>query len=261
MGILNVTPDSFWDGGKYFPPTQALHRALALQDQGANILDIGAESTRPGSRPITLQEERKRLIPALKKIIPALSIPVSVDTTKAAIAAEALALGARIVNDTSALADPDMARVTAKAKASIILMHRKGTSRTMQRKPSYRRCIAEIQSYLEERIRVARDAGIPKDRILIDPGIGFGKTLEHNLEILKNIPAFRALGCRVVVGVSRKSFLAALLGAPPEERMAGSLAAGIAAALGGAEILRVHDVRETAHALKVLEAVGAFQFN
>lgn len=261
MGILNVTQDSFWDGGKYSMPEQALLRAKAIQEEGADILDIGAESTRPGSHPIDLAEERSRLIPVLEKIIPAISIPICVDTTKSAVAQEALSMGAKIINDTSALADPAMAPIVAKAKASIILMHRKGPSVSMQRRPTYRNCVMEIKQYLKDRIHLAQQAGIPKRRILVDPGIGFGKKLEHNLEILSKIDTFCALGCPVVVGISRKSFLGLLLDAPVEQRLAGSLAAAIVAALRGAKVLRVHDVRETVHALKVLEALDALKLN
>ena len=261
MGILNVTPDSFWDGGKDAKPSQALVRAMALQAQGADILDVGAESTKPGSRPIALADERKRLFPVLKKIIPALSIPVSVDTTKSEIAKEALDLGAKIINDTSALNDPAMACVVAKAKAGIVLVHRKGPSLSMQQKPVYRHCVQEIKEYLAQRIERARRAGIPKRNIFIDPGIGFGKSLQHNLEILRDLQAFHSLGCPVVVGVSRKSFLGALLDAPSEQRLAGSLSAAIVAVLRGASFLRVHDVGETVHALKVLEALDVLKLN
>lgn len=232
-----------------------------MQEAGADILDIGAESTRPGSKPIGLAEERKRMMPVLEKIIPAVSIPICIDTTKSKIAAETIAMGASMINDTSALADKAMAGVVANSKASIILMHRKGPSLTMQKKPVYRDCIGQIRQYLASRARLAQDAGIPPSRIYLDPGIGFGKTLQHNLQILQNLNVFCAMGHRVVVGISRKSFLESLLGARVEERLAGSLAAGIVAVLRGAHVLRVHDVRQTVHALKVLEALVALKFN
>ncbi len=262
MGILNVTPDSFWDGGKYATPERALARARAIEDEGADILDVGAESTRPGSRPISAAEESERLLPVLEKIIPALSIPVCVDTTKAVIAAAALRLGARMINDTSALGDPRMAGVIAGAKASAILMHRRGLPRTMQEDPVYVHCVEEIARYLQRRAQRGIDAGIARNHILVDPGIGFGKKLEHNVNILQAIKSFRGLGFPVVLGISRKSFLGSLLGEiPTDQRLAASLAAAVFAFSQGANILRVHDVRETAHARKVLEALLPLKFN
>ncbi len=271
MGILNVTPDSFWDGGRYNTPHRALTRALEVQEQGADLIDVGAESTRPGSRSIGLTEERRRLIPVLKKCIPALNIPVCVDTTRADIVREALDLGARMINDTNALNDPGIARAVAAARADIILMHRKGASLVMQKNPAYRNCVKEILKFLIQRARKAQDFGIEKKHIWIDPGIGFGKRLEHNLDILRHLEQFCRPGYGVAVGLSRKSFLGALLArrrangtteeVPPADRLAGSLASAIAAVLRGADIVRVHDVKETAHAIKVLEAFDALKFN
>ena len=261
MGILNITPDSFWDGGKYKTVDAALRRALSIQAEGADLLDVGAESTRPGSKPISLAEERKRLMPVLRALRGKIAIPVCVDTTKSQIAEEALELGVSIINDVSAMEDGRMATIIAQHKATVILMHRKGSSLAMQRKPSYRDCVGEIKDFLAQRVRLARQAGIAKDRVWIDPGIGFGKTLEHNVEIIKRLKCFSDMHHPVVLGLSRKSFLGALLDAPPADRLAASLAAGIVGALRGASVLRVHDVKETVHAHKVLEALGALQLN
>ncbi len=259
MGIVNVTPDSFWPGARHPTMQAAVAHALAAQRDGADIVDVGAESTRPGSLPVSLGVERRRLMPVLKKLLPRLTIPVSVDTTKAQIADEALDMGAAMINDTSGLSDPFMAEVVARHKACVVIMHRRGPSATMQKRPRYARgAVREIKDYFRQRIGIARAAGVPGERIFLDPGIGFGKTLEHNLEILRHLKDI-ALGHALLIGLSRKSFLGSLLDAEPEDRLAGSLAAGIWALLHGAAILRVHDVKETVHARKVLDALHAFR--
>ncbi len=260
MAIVNVTPDSFWSGARHASPESAAACALSAQRDGADALDIGAESTRPGSLPVSLSVERRRLMPVLKKILPRLTIPVSVDTTKAEIAEEALSLGAGMINDTSGLSDPHMAAVVARHKSSLVIMHRLGPSEDMQKNPRYKRgVIREIKDYFRDRVRIAQEAGVYKNRIFLDPGIGFGKTLEHNLEILRHLEDFQSLGFPLLIGLSRKSFLGKLLDVNPQGRLAGSLAAGIWALLHGSAILRVHDVKETVHARKVLDALHAFR--
>jgi dihydropteroate synthase len=237
MGILNVTPDSFSDGGKFLDPEAALDRALRMQEEGADLIDVGAESTRPGASPVPAEEEVRRLVPVLKKILPRLKAPVSVDTRKTRVAEAALAEGAAMINDVSALEGAGMAELAARRGVPVILMHKKGEPKTMQDDPSYGDVVAEVFSYLEGRIRFAVERGVGREKILVDPGIGFGKRPGDNWEILRNLGAFRSLGCPIVVGASRKSLVHGTLG--------GSLAAALLAALGGAAVLRVHDVGAT----------------
>lgn len=240
MGILNVTPDSFSDGGRFLDPSQAVRRARRMQKLGADIIDVGGESTRPGAGVISSQEEIDRVCPVLE----ALSGSLSIDTTKAKVASAALQSGAHIVNDVSALGDPEMGKVVARAGASIILMHRKGTSKSMQQNPRYRDVVKEICSFLEKRIKRALSAGIPHDRIMVDPGIGFGKTPEHNLEILTRLEEFHSLGLPLVIGTSRKSFLGHYLDRTVDKRLFGTAATVSVSVLRGAQIMRVHDVAE-----------------
>jgi dihydropteroate synthase len=258
MGVLNVTPDSFSDGGAYADPARAAARGLELAAEGAEIVDIGGESTRPGSAPVSEAEETARVLPVLRALRPQTQALLSVDTTKAAVARAALDAGADIVNDTSALrADPAMAGVVAGAGAGLVLMHMQGTPLTMQDSPHYDDLMGEILGFLEDRIRAAAGAGIPAERLIVDPGIGFGKTLEHNLEILRGLEAFRPLGRPLLVGVSRKSFLGRITGEPPAARLEATIAAAVLSVERGADILRVHDVGPVARAVRTAEAVLA----
>lgn len=254
MGIVNVTPDSFSDGGKYFEPGAAVDRARAMVEEGADFIDIGGESTRPGSVPLTAGEEMKRVLPVVERLAASSKVPISVDTYKAAVAERALAAGASIVNDISGLHfDPALAEVTARAGASLVLMHIKGTPATMQSEPVYDDLVGEIGAYLGEGIARARAAGV--EQIFVDPGIGFGKTLSHNLEILRRLRELQSLGCPVLIGPSRKSFIGKILDAPVAERMEGTAAASAVAIMNGASVIRVHDVKEISRVARVVDAI------
>jgi dihydropteroate synthase len=257
MGIVNVTPDSFYDGGKRFDTGRAADDAIEMIDLGAEILDIGGESTRPGAQPVSLEEEIRRVLPVIRELRKRCSVPISIDTYKGAVARVALDEGADIVNDISALRfDPAMAALVAHEGVPLILMHMQGVPRTMQREPHYEDVVREVRDFLAERVCAAKQAGIAPEKIIIDPGIGFGKTLAHNLALLKNLQSFNSLGQPLLIGVSRKAFIGKILSAAgPEERLEGSLAAAVAAALSGANILRVHDVSETVRALRVIDAI------
>ncbi|MDD3905217.1 MAG: dihydropteroate synthase [Candidatus Omnitrophica bacterium] len=256
MGILNTTPDSFSDGGKYFNKRSALVHAMKMVRDGADIIDIGGESTRPGARDVSADEELSRVIPVITAISKRCDVVISVDTRKSEVAEEALRSGARIINDISGLKhDPAMAAVAARYGASVIVMHMKGTPKSMQKAPRYRDLIAEIKTGLRESLCVARTAGIETDKLIIDPGIGFGKTLNHNLEILNRLEEFKAFGLPLCVGVSRKSFIGNILGRPAADRLAGTIAACVVAVTKGADILRVHDVREAADAFEVTRRI------
>ena len=245
MGIVNVTPDSFYDGSRVPHPTDAIERAVAMVDEGADIIDIGGESTRPGSRPIRVQEEMDRVLPVIEAIRKHRDVAVSIDTTKADVAEEAVSLGAAIINDVSALrADERMREAVARSGAFLILMHMLGRPETMQQAPSYDDVVEEVRTFLADRLRAAVDAGIAERRVFVDPGIGFGKTLEHNLTLLRQLDRLVELGRPVLVGLSRKSFLGAILDLPADERIEGTIAADTAAILRGASIIRVHDVKE-----------------
>lgn len=253
MGVLNVTPDSFSDGGKFSNSKSAVAQGFRMRDDGAAIVDVGGESTRPGSKPVAAAVELRRTIPVVEKLA-ARGVVVSIDTQKAAVAREALAAGAKIVNDVSALrGDLDMAGVVAESGAAVVLMHMRGTPRTMQRAPRYRDVVADVARFLRERKKNALRAGIAADRIVIDPGIGFGKTLEHNLELLRRLGEFRRLGAPILVGPSKKRFLGAVTGRPVGERAFGTAAAVAVAALRGADLLRVHDVREMADVVRLID--------
>jgi len=257
MGVVNVTPDSFSDGGVNFRAEDAIASARRMLDEGAAIVDVGGESTRPGAEAVPLDEELRRVVPVLEGLH---GMPVSIDTSKAEVARRALELGAELVNDVTALrGDTQLAGVVAEAGAFLCVMHMQGEPRTMQAEPRYDDVVAEVAAFLEERLAFAVEAGIPEERICLDPGIGFGKTLEHNLELVRRLDVLLALGRPVVVGFSRKRSLGRLLGEP--EATTGSLAASLAAAVAayerGATILRVHDVRETVEALRVVSAVAA----
>ncbi|MCR4423889.1 MAG: dihydropteroate synthase [candidate division WOR-3 bacterium] len=256
MGILNVTPDSFYDGGRYLAPEQAVEQGIRLSEEGADIIDIGAESTRPGSNPVPANEQLRRLLPVLKQLTRQIKVPISVDTTSARVAKAALDAGAGMVNDISGLNfDPQMAKVVARAGVPVIVMHIKGKPRTMQKNPVYQDLMAEIVNGLARSIKRGEDAGIASDKFLVDPGIGFGKTVAHNLEILRRLRELQTLGKPIVVGPSRKSFIGAVLNLPVEERLEGTIAAGVVAALNGARIVRVHDVRALRRALALVDAI------
>jgi len=255
MGVVNVTPDSFSDGGVNLDPDHAAASVRRMVGEGAAIVDVGGESTRPGSDGVGLDEELRRVVPVLERL--AGDVPVSIDTSKAGVAGRALELGVELVNDVTALrADPGLAGVVAETGAYLCLMHMLGEPRTMQRNPRYDDVVSEVAAFLEERLSFAVEAGIPEERICLDPGIGFGKTLEHNFELIRRLDELTALGRPVVVGFSRKSSLGKLLGDP--EAVTGTTAASVGAAVAayerGATILRVHDVREHVEALTVAAA-------
>jgi dihydropteroate synthase len=256
MGVINVTPDSFSDGGEYLHPEIAVARGVALAAEGAGLLDVGGESTRPGSEGVTAEVELERVLPVIRGLREATGVPISIDTSKAAVAEQAIAAGAAFVNDVTALrADPGMARVVAEAGVPVCLMHMRGTPRTMQDDPRYDDVVAEVAAFLAERVQFAEDAGIARDSICVDPGIGFGKTVAHNLTLLKRVDALAVLGKPVLIGPSRKRFIGELTGAPPAERLAGTLAACALAAQAGAHVLRVHDVAAVRQAVRVAEAI------
>jgi dihydropteroate synthase len=259
MGILNVTPDSFSDGGRYNSTARAVARGLEMVRQGADIIDIGGESTRPGAKKISLEEELERVLPVVAQLAAKIKIPISIDTYKSQVAEKALRSGASIVNDISGLRfDPQMASVVAEHQAGMVLMHIKGTPENMQSNPFYRDVTAEVIKYLEQSMALALKAGIPRSCIALDYGIGFGKNLGHNLSLLKNTARFKKLKRPLVAGVSRKSFIGKLNNdIPAGQRLPGSLAAALLAVQGGASVIRCHDVRETVQALKVYRAVKA----
>jgi dihydropteroate synthase len=256
MGILNITPDSFSDGGKFAGPEAAIGHALYLADCGADIIDIGGESTRPGSGGVPLDEELARVIPVIREVCRAMRIPVSIDTTKSEVARQALDLGAAIVNDISGLrTDEKMGQIAAEYGAYIILMHIRGTPADMQSDTRYDDLLGEISSFLKEAATKAAALGIAEGRIIIDPGIGFGKSIDGNFAILKNLHRFTELGYPVMIGASRKSFIGKTLDLDVDERLEGSLAAACYAVLNGADIVRVHDVAETRRALTIIEKI------
>uniref|UniRef100_A0A7V3PSZ5 Dihydropteroate synthase n=1 Tax=candidate division WOR-3 bacterium TaxID=2052148 RepID=A0A7V3PSZ5_UNCW3 len=256
MGILNITPDSFYDGGKYLDPAAALDHAYQLITAGAAILDLGAESTRPGAQPVPPAEQLRRLLPVLKPLAKKVKIPISIDTTSARVAEAALNAGAKIINDISGLKfDPTLAKVCARHNAGLILMHIRGTPRTMQRHPVYHDLMQEIIDQLRTAVDQALTAGCKPEQLFIDPGIGFGKTVSHNLEILRRLGELRTLGLPIVVGPSRKSFIGKTLNLAPEQRLEGTIAACLVAALNGAGIVRVHDVQPVQRALSLLNAI------
>jgi dihydropteroate synthase len=256
MGVLNVTPDSFSDGGLYFAAGRAVDRGLELAAEGADILDVGGESTRPGSRPTPEAEEIRRVVPIVSALRKRTGALISIDTAKASVAAAALDAGADIINDISAFRfDPAMAGLAAKSGAGVVLMHMQGTPLTMQEAPRYADLIGEIGAFLAERIRVAVAAGVRAERIIVDPGIGFGKTFEDNVELLRRQEAFQSLGRPLLLGFSRKAFLGRILDRPPAERLEGTIAAAVLAVERGAHILRVHDVGPVARAVRTAEAV------
>jgi dihydropteroate synthase len=255
MGILNITPDSFSDGGKYIDPDHAIERAKEIEREGADILDIGAESTRPYSEPISAEEELNRLVPVLEAIRDKVKIPISIDTYKWQVADKALKLGADMINDVYGLKDETMIKVIKDFGAGVVIMHMKGTPQTMQNAPYYEDLIPEIFRFLKDRAEGAILKGIECEKIMVDPGIGFGKTLEHNLSILNNLQDFKSLGYPIVVGTSKKGFIGAITGMPVEKRMMGSLATELIAMHNGASVIRAHDVKETKELIKIFESV------
>lgn len=257
MGILNVTPDSFSDGGLFYEPERAVEHALKMIEDGADIIDIGGESTRPGSEPVSEEEEIKRVVPVIKKLSRQIKVPISIDTYKSRVARASLEAGASIVNDISGLRfDPEMKKVVAEYKVPVVIMHIKGTPKTMQINPVYEALIPEIMDYLREGIMIAKEAGIPEELIIIDPGIGFGKTFEHNLEIINNLREFTYLERPILIGPSRKAFIGKILGdVPPMMRLEGTLGAVAISAYNGADIVRVHDVKQTVKVLKIVDAI------
>lgn len=257
MGILNVTPDSFSDGGEAINVDSAVAKGLRLVEEGTDILDIGGESTRPGSDPVSLEDELQRVIPAIEALSTQITIPISIDTTKAEVALQAIQAGAHIINDISGLTfDPKMIPVAAESKAGVICMHIQGTPQTMQENPHYENVVTDLKSWFEERIQTLLDAGVEPDRIMLDPGVGFGKTAEHNLEILSHIREFKQLGYPVLIGHSRKRFLSKLLGRSVEERLAGTVGVSIALAHQGVDVIRLHDVAANRDALSAWYAVS-----
>jgi dihydropteroate synthase len=258
MGIVNVTPDSFSDGGMFEDADAAVAHGLRLLEEGADLLDVGGESTRPGSDPVGAEEESRRVLPVLEGLRRgAPEALLSVDTRSAVVAEAALAAGAALVNDISAGADPDMFGVVTASGAGMILMHMRGEPKTMQQDPRYDDVVAEVRGFLAERLEAAVAAGVGRDRLAIDPGIGFGKNLQHNLELLRSIGSFRELGVPVLVGVSRKRFIGELSGAgDPADRLEGSVAAAVWCASNGVDVVRVHDVAATVRALRVADAIA-----
>jgi dihydropteroate synthase len=255
MGIVNVTPDSFSDGGKHFDRRAAIAHARRLIEDGADILDIGGESTRPGAQLASLSEELDRVIPVIEAVAEA-GVPISIDTQKSEVMHLAIVAGACIVNDVNALQAPGALQAIAGSKVAVCLMHRQGSAETMQQNPEYRDVVAEVKEFLRERTDAVLATGVAAERIVVDPGFGFGKTVAHNLRLLRDLDAFLDLGFPVMVGLSRKATLGTITGRPVNERVAASLAAALLAAQKGAKIIRVHDVRETVDALKILHAVG-----
>jgi dihydropteroate synthase len=256
MGIVNVTPDSFSDGGRLGGPEGAVAHARRLAAEGADLFDLGGESSRPGSEPVPVDEELRRVLPVVEALAAEVGGPISVDTTKAEVARRALAAGAAIINDITAMGgDPEMASVVAEAGAGVVLMHMQGVPRTMQDDPRYEDVVREVYDFLARRVEWAGSRGIPPERIAVDPGIGFGKTVAHNLEILRNLERFATLGCAVLIGTSRKGFLGTITGRGLADRATASAASALVACVAGARVVRVHDVAATVDAIKVWGAV------
>lgn len=255
MGIVNVTPDSFSDGGKFSSTDMAVEHALKLIAEGADILDVGGESTRPGAHPVSLDEELSRVIPVIETLSKLTTVPISIDTYKPEVMRQAIVAGADIVNDVRALQEPGALDVVAKSQAGVCLMHMQGTPQTMQLEPHYEDVVAEVKQFLIDRMNIAIRHGIVKNRILIDPGFGFGKTRAHNISLIQHLDALNAIDQPLLVGLSRKSVLGAITGGDEGQRLYASIAASVISAMKGAKILRVHDVKATVDALKVVAAI------
>ena len=252
MGILNITPDSFSDGGKYLDFSDALKRAHAMIEEGVDIIDIGGESTRPGSDPVSIDEELKRIIPIIEALKRDSDIAISVDTYKPAVMKEVIDMDVAMINDVYALTQPGAIDIIKKSKVGICLMHMQGTPKTMQINPTYKNVVSEVQSFLKGRAEMLISEGIDQSRIILDPGFGFGKTFEHNIEMLKKLESFQSLKFPLLVGLSRKSFIRKILNGEHDNHLSGSISAAIFSVLKGAKILRVHDVKETLSALKII---------
>ncbi len=257
MGILNVTPDSFSDGGLHFEKSNAVDRAMKMVDDGADIIDIGGESTRPGSEPVSIEEELDRTIPVIEALSARIPIPISIDTYKSEVAKKALTAGASMVNDISGLRfDPAMSGIVSDFRIPVVIMHIKGAPRNMQAHPSYEALIPEIMDYLRKSMQIAVQKGVAEDMIILDPGIGFGKTFDHNLQIINRLHEFTKLEKPILIGPSRKSFLGKILeDLPPEQRLEGTAAAVTASIMKGAHIIRVHDVKEMSSVARVADAI------
>ena len=258
MGVVNVTPDSFSDGGEFLDADAAVAHAKRLGEEGAGIVDVGGESTHPGADPVSEDVEMQRVVPVVERVAQTIGLRVSVDTAKLAVAEAAIQAGARVVNDVTAFrAAPELAGLVASSGAGCCLMHMQGEPRTMQRDPRYDEVVSDVKAFLEERLAFAVDEGVPEERVWLDPGIGFGKTVEHNLELLRRLDEIAAIGRPVVIGTSRKSFLGRITGRSEKERLGGTIATNVMAYERGAAVFRVHDVREVADALRVAAATFA----
>ncbi len=255
MGVVNVTPDSFSDGGKFFDHEVAVKQALSLVDEGADIIDVGGESTRPNSEPVSSEEEWRRVEPVIKALARETDVPISIDTTKPEVAWKAIEAGAIMVNDVSGLRDEEMVKLVAKEHVAVAIMHMLGTPKTMQQDPVYADVVTEVKEYLKGQMDKAVNAGVISESIVIDPGIGFGKTVQHNLTLINHVESLMELGRPVMIGASRKSFIGKITSADVDDRLEGSLSAAVLAAVRGARIVRVHDVKQTLRALKVAEAI------
>lgn len=259
MGILNITPDSFSDGGKFLAADKAIQQAKLMVSHGADIIDIGGESTRPGALEVSAEDEIARVVPVIKALNEKVSVPISIDTSKAIVMEKAVEAGASIINDVYALQAKDALQTAKELDVNVCLMHMKGTPRTMQKKPSYKDVVGEIKQFLQRRIDKCDTVGISLDKITIDPGFGFGKTLEHNINLLKNLQDFQDLGAPILAGISRKSMIGAILDdRDTNGRMVGSVVAALIAAKNGASIIRTHDVLETKDALNVWSRINGF---
>ncbi len=257
MGVLNVTPDSFSDGGKFSNVEEAVAHGMRMAEEGADIIDIGGESTRPGSASISVDEELGRVIPVIEELVKITEIPISIDTSKPEVAEAGIDAGASMINDITGLADERMMKLAAERDVPVVIMHMSGTPTDMQKDPNYDDVVYDIIDIFMERVARAVEQGVSRNNIIIDPGIGFGKTLDHNLQILKRLSEFKILGLPILVGASRKSFIGKLQGTDEDERLEGSVAAAIISAMNGADIVRVHDVKETKMALLVGDAIGS----
>lgn len=259
MGILNITPDSFSDGGVFFVADQAIARARQIVAEGAAIIDVGGESTRPGARPVSVQEELDRVIPVIEAIAPEISVPISIDTSKPEVMRAAVHAGAGLINDVMALRRPGALEAAAALGVPVCLMHMQGEPRSMQQDPQYTDVVAEVRAFLADRVAASVAAGIARERIIVDPGFGFGKRLEHNIALFNQLPDLKSLGLPLLVGVSRKSMIGAILNAPVSERLYGGLALSTLAAWMGAAIIRTHDVKATWDVLEVCRALKTRQ--
>ncbi len=255
MGILNVTPDSFSDGGIFLSREAAVAHACAMVEEGADLIDVGGESTRPGAQAVSVQEELDRVIPVIEAVARAVPVPISIDTSKPEVMRAAIAAGAGLINDVRALRGSDVLETVVALEVPVCLMHMQGEPRSMQHNPVYTDVLGEVHDFLQDRIKVCVAAGIPRERIIVDPGFGFGKSVEHNLELLRRLGELRMLGVPILAGLSRKSMIGALLGLPVAQRLQASVALALIAVQNGATILRVHDVRATREAIRMFEAV------